>query len=33
MVNIGNLKRNFTCAKIDQNDLYAYVGTKSGDFI
>ena len=31
-INFGNIKRVFTCSVIDQNDQYAYVGTKTGDF-
>lgn len=31
-INFGNAKRVFTCAVIDQNDQYAYIGTKTGDF-
>ena len=31
-INFGNAKRVFTCATIDQNDQYAYIGTKTGDF-
>ena len=32
-VNFGNLKRNFTCVAIDQNDEYAYCGTTTGDVL
>ena len=31
-INFGNAKRVFTSAVIDQNDQYAYIGTKTGDF-
>lgn len=31
-INFGNTKRVFTTATIDQNDQYAYIGTKTGDF-
>lgn len=31
-INFGNAKRVFTCCTIDQNDQFAYVGTKTGDF-
>lgn len=30
-VNFGNVKRNFTCVAVDNNDAYCYVGTKTGD--
>lgn len=32
-MNFGNIKRIFTCAIIDQNDEYAYVGTSTGDVL
>lgn len=31
-INFGNVKRVFTCCAIDQNDEFAYVATKTGDF-
>lgn len=30
-MNFGNVKRTFTCVSIDQNDLFCYCGTKTGD--
>ncbi len=32
-MNFGNIKRQFTCAIIDENDEYAYCGTTSGDVL
>jgi len=32
-VNLGNIKRQFTCCEIDAADQYAYCGTKTGDFL
>jgi len=32
-VNLGNLKRVFTCVLIDHQDEYAYLGTKTGDVL
>jgi len=32
-VNMGHIKRIFTTCIIDQNDLFAYLGTKTGDLV
>jgi len=32
-VNLGNVKRQFTCCAIDAEDQFAYCGTKTGDFL
>jgi hypothetical protein len=32
-VNLGNVKRNFISIAIDPTDCFAYVGTKTGDFL
>lgn len=32
-VNLGNIKRQFTCCEIDSADQFAYCGTKTGDFL
>ena len=32
-MNLGNLKRQFTCITIDAADKFAYCGTKTGDFL
>jgi len=32
-VNFGNMKRQFTCAAIDANDEFVYVGTNTGDVL
>ena len=31
--NFGNMKRDFNCAIIDNNDEYVYAGTKTGDVL
>lgn len=28
---MGNMKRHFTCAVVDNADCFAYCGTKTGD--
>lgn len=30
-VNLGNMKRHFTCGIVDSADCFAYCGTKTGD--
>ena len=32
-VNLGHLKRIFTCCIIDPTDQFAYLGTKTGDMV
>ena len=32
-VNLGQIKRKFTCIVIDHSDQFAYMGTKTGDII
>lgn len=32
-VNLGQIKRKFTCVVIDHSDSFAYLGTKTGDII
>ena len=33
LVNLGQIKRKFTCIVIDHSDSFAYLGTKTGDII
>jgi hypothetical protein len=33
LVNMGQIKRKFTCVVIDHSDSFAYLGTKTGDII
>lgn len=33
LVNMGQVKRKFTCVVIDHSDSFAYLGTKTGDII
>jgi hypothetical protein len=30
--NMGNIKRNYSCVALDNNDQYIYAGTTSGKF-
>jgi len=32
-INLGNLKRVFSCVLIDNSDEYAYLGSKTGDVV
>jgi hypothetical protein len=32
-INMGNLKRDFSSIVLDEDDKYAYAGTKTGDVI
>jgi hypothetical protein len=32
-VNLGQIKRKFTCIVIDHSDTFAYLGTQTGDII
>lgn len=33
IVNMGQIKRKFTCVVIDHSDTFAYLGTKTGDIV